>query len=114
MQNESSPILGSLRAAWLCAAALAVGVLTVQPASAFTVEGGDTNWAPNFNLEEQARQFRSPNSNALPDMRDGNARSGFYFGAERNASPFGLESRSRLGRQHFDRMFDPSYQFNAR
>ncbi|MBM3529592.1 MAG: hypothetical protein FJX62_16000 [Alphaproteobacteria bacterium] len=119
MQNESSPILRSLRAARLCVAVLAAGVLLAQPASAFTVEGGDTNWAPKFNLEEQARQFRSPNSNALPDTRDGgSSRSGLYFGVDRNTSPFnspfGLENRSRMDRQHYDRMFDPSYQFNSR
>jgi hypothetical protein len=123
MQNVSRPKARPLRPCRLFAAVLLAGVLLAPPASAFTIEGGEvgggSSWAPKFDLEEQSRQFRNPNSNALPgaygvDVPGGQLQFGVQRGPSAFGSPFGFESGSRANRQHFDRMFDPSYQFNSR
>jgi hypothetical protein len=119
MQNETG--LSTLRLARLCAVALAAGALLAPAAArAFTMEGGGAQWAPKFDLEEQAKEFRQPGRDAKPgtagvDTPIGKLQFGVQQGASPFSTPFGFDARpSHAGRQHYDRMFDPSYQFNAR
>jgi hypothetical protein len=117
MHNKSRLIVRSLRPAWLWALALAVGVALAQPAAAFTIEGGDARWSPKFDLEEQARQFRAPGREATPGTTSLDVPGGrLQFGVQRDTPAFGspFDMPSRAQRHHYDRLFDPSYQFNGR
>ena len=97
----------------VCAAALGAPV----PAHAFTFEDGKGNAVPKFDLDEQARQFRKPETNL--STTDKNALDTPFgklqFGVERNdstfrspfASPF--SSSGNADRRHYERMFTPEY-----
>ncbi len=96
----------------------AATVLAVPAAHAFTMQdgsGGGTT-APKFDLEEQARQFRTPDASAFTgnaqkfELPNGgtlqfSTRSDPMFG-----SPFGFSGSSAADRQYMNRMFDPQFQ----
>ena len=92
--------------------------LAPSPAHAFTMQDGSGNTVtvPQFDIEEQARQFQTPGASALAgntqkfELPNGGTlqfgtQSGSTFG-----SPLGFGRSGAAERQHMDRMFDPQFQ----
>lgn len=89
---------------------LLAGVLfTPGAVSAFTIDdgsGGRTE-IPKFNIEEQARQFRTPDAGAAAGMKEFDTPVGkLQFGVQRGG-PFDSGLRAEEDRRHFDRMLTP-------
>jgi hypothetical protein len=114
--------LGTVAAAWV----LSAWVLTAPAAQAFTFENKDQDGAgayavPKFDLEEQARNFRSGGAGtATPGKTDFDTPLGkgtMQFGAQQGSafgsgmgfgsSSFGPSNGSRAGRADFERMVTP-------
>lgn len=97
-------------------AAVLVGASLFAPAavSAFTFEDGKGNSMPKFDLEEQTRQFRTrPDLDLSTDSKKGLTTpfGTLQFGVDRNGSAFSSPQGgiSNANRQHYERMFSPSY-----
>jgi hypothetical protein len=97
-----------------------LGSAFVSPqASAFTFEDGKGNTIPKFDLEEQARQFRKPETDLSAANKKGveTPFGNLQFGVQRNDSPFGYRSPFASGfapgpnadRRHYERLFTPEY-----
>ena len=108
------------RLARLCIAALAAGVLLAPPAArAFTFEDGNkgSSSIPKFDLEEQAKQFRTPQLDASSAAKQYDTPFGkLQFGVDQNSSAFrtfgpsfGSSFNSNADRRHYERMFTPEY-----
>jgi len=102
----------------LCSGVLMIGVMLAPTAApAFTFEDGGDKWAPKFDIEEQARQFSTPNADASAvGKRSFETPIGtMQFGVQRVApgygSPYGPSFDSRVraqqDRRHLDRMLTP-------
>ena len=103
--------LGVVAAAW---------VLAAPAAQAFTIENKDQDGAgayavPKFDIEEQARNFRSGGSGATPGKTDFDTPLGkgtMHFGVQQGSAfgpgmGFGPVTGSRAGRADFERMVTP-------
>jgi hypothetical protein len=116
--------LGALAAALMPAALLmlaALLVLAAPAAQAFTLGGEAANGSsknyevPKFDLEEQARNFRSGGSGTASGRTDYNTPIGnMQFGVQQGPSRFGFgpggmgpASGSRANRADFERMVTP-------
>lgn len=108
-------VMAMRRTLLLLFAALTAGALLASaPARAFTVDDGSDRMAvPKFDIDEQTRQFRSPQydfttpgagtfDTPVGTMHFGVQRGGSMFG-----SPFGADRRALEDRRHLDRMFTP-------
>jgi hypothetical protein len=112
--------LGTVAAAWV----LSAWILAAPAAQAFTFENKDQDGAgayavPKFDLEEQARNFRSGGSGtATPGKTDFDTPLGkgtMQFGVQQGPSmgsgfgpgSFGPMNGSRAGRADFERMVTP-------
>jgi len=96
-----------------CLAAVAAATFLAAPVRAFTVEGGEgaDGTMPKFDIEEQTRNFRSQSmdlSTPKVQLPGGGSMQFSTQPAPMFGSPFGFGGNA--GRQHFDRMLDPSYQ----
>lgn len=101
----------------LFAALMLLGAAFVAPpATAFTFEDGKGNTVPKFDLDEQARQFRSkPELDLAPSDKKGVVTpfGNLQFGVDRSSSAFGSSpfgssmfgGVSDANRKHYDRMF---------
>jgi hypothetical protein len=93
-------------------------MLLPNAASAFTYEDGASNLlTPQFDIEEQARKFNTPNiasETATGDKRGVETPIGtLHFGVRRDTPVFGspfsssFNSRAREDQRHFERMLTP-------
>jgi hypothetical protein len=107
-----------LGAALRCSAIVIGVMLTPSAALAFSYEDGTKNLlGPQFDIEEQARQFRTPDMKTdAPtagksgiETPAGTLRFGVHSGGPTFGSPFGssFQSRAREDQRHFDRMLSP-------
>ena len=93
------------------AAVLLGAAFIAPPATAFTFEDGKGNTVPKFDLDEQARQFRSkPDLDLSAGDKKGLATpfGNLQIGVDRNSSAFGTPmfgGISDANRKHYDRMF---------
>ena len=95
-------------------------VFAVPAAHAFTMQDGSdgATTAPKFDLEEQARQFRTPDASAFSgagntqkfELPNGGTLQFSTRSYSTFSSPFGFTSSGAAERQHMDRMFDPQFQ----
>ena len=104
-----------LRPTHLCLAIFASAVLFVPPAAhAFTFENGrgKSDATPQFDIEEQARNFRTRDlgaafSDGKRDIETPFGKGTLQFGVQQNNSLFGSGFRSQEDRRHMDRMLAP-------
>ena len=100
----------------IVAVVLLGAAFVAPPATAFTFEDGKGNTVPKFDLDEQARQFRSkPDLDVSTGDKKGLATpfGSLQLGVDRNRSAFGSSpfgspmfgGVSDANRQHYDRMF---------
>jgi hypothetical protein len=110
------------RLSQLCMFSVVTGALLAPPlAHAFTLENDPAKTIPKFDLEEQARQFRSPGVNlsdaTTPKKGIETPFGNLQFGVERNNSMFGYANpfapsfggSGNADRRHYERMFTPGY-----
>ncbi len=108
-----------MRATHICLAALLSASLLVPAAAlAFTIEngGGSRGGAgaaavPQFDLEEQARSFRTPSFDTSSpkghEFQTPFGKGTFHFGMQPGLSPFTSDFRAQQDRRHYERMLAP-------
>ena len=105
-----------------CIGSLMAAGLLALPAHAFTFENGNPGPTsiPKFDLEEQARQFRTPqvDTSLTPKKEFDTPLGKLQFGVQERSSMFGYGSPfaptfgpngGAADRRHYDRMFTPDY-----
>ena len=106
-----------------CAFAVVAGALLAPPAAhAFTLENDPAKAIPNFDFDEQLRQFR--NAPALDTSAAANKKGyetpfgTLQFGVNSNRTPFssqygsgfGMSNSGNADRRHYERMFAPPHR----
>ncbi len=99
---------------------IAAAMLAPASAYAFTFEDGQGNKIPKFDLEEQSRQFRTPDPSSAAAKQALETPFGkLQFGVERNSSAFRSPFAPSFGagtgnadRRHYDRLFAPDAMKN--
>ena len=95
---------------------LSAAMLTPASAYAFTFQDGQGNTIPKFDLEEQSRQFRTPDPAASAAAKAVETPFGkLEFGVQQRGTPmFGSPFASPFGsgtgnadRRHYERLFAP-------
>ena len=112
------------RLSLFCVFTIVAGALLAPPAAqAFTLENDPAKAIPNFDFDEQLRQFR----NAPPALDTSTAANKkgmetpfgtLQFGVNKNASPFssqygsgfGMSNSGNADRRHYERMFAPPHR----
>lgn len=88
--------------------------MAVSSAGAFTFQDGQGNTIPQFDLEEQSRQFRKPDldTSAATKKALETPFGNLQFGVQKNGSPFaspfsGFNRSDNADRRHYERLFAP-------
>jgi hypothetical protein len=110
-----------IRLSLFCALSLVTAALITPPAHAFTMENDPAKAIPNFDFDDQLRQFRNTPQLDTSTANKKGVETPFgtlQFGVQRNTSPFsspfgsgfGASNSGNADRRHYERMFAPPHR----